>query len=327
MKAHTVKRSIRTRGHDRHGRSMWRATRQFAAVCASCAAGLSSLAVQAQDFDSVEIRATPIREGLYMLTGKGGNLLVSIGPDGVLLIDDQFAPLAPKILSVIAGLDAGPVRWVVNTHWHGDHTGGNEAMSGQGAVIVAHDNVRERMSTRQFIAAFQQHVEPAPAAALPVVSFSEAMSFYWNGDEARVIHTPAAHTDGDAFVYFRRADVVHAGDVMFSGMYPFFDTSTGGSFDGLIAAVDRLLGLIGDDTLIVPGHGPLSRRIDLLEYRAMLVDVRARVAADMKAGKTRQEIVERQPTRSLDARFGGGFMKPDSFVALVYESLKAANAH
>lgn len=326
MTIRTAKRSIRSRGRHGHGRSAWHAMRPVAALIVSCAAGLLTLPAQAQDFDSVKIRATPIRGGLYMLTGRGGNLLVSIGPDGVLVIDDQFAPLAPKILSTIRSLDAGPVRWVVNTHWHGDHTGGNEAMSGRGAVIVAHDNVRERMSTRQFIAAFQQYVEPAPAAALPVVTFSEAMTFHWNGDEARVIHAPAAHTDGDAFVHFRKADVVHSGDVFFSGMYPFFDTSTGGSFDGLIAAADRLLGLVGEDTLIVPGHGPLSRRIDLLEYRAMLVDVRTRVTADMQAGKTRQEIVERQPTRSLDARFGGGFMKPDSFVALVYESLKAASA-
>jgi glyoxylase-like metal-dependent hydrolase (beta-lactamase superfamily II) len=195
-------------------------------------------------------------------------------------------------------------------------------MAEVGAVIVAHDNVRARMRTEQFMAAFGRRVPPSPEAALPVVTFDDSLSLYFNDDEVRAIHMPAAHTDGDAVIRFRSANVLHSGDVFFSGMYPFFDASSGGAFVGMIDGANRVLELADDETLIVPGHGPLARRSDLLAYRDMLVEVKRLVSEAMAAGQTRAEIVASRPTRALDPRFGGGFLKPDSFVALVYESLK-----
>ena len=292
------------------------------ALIVLCGASLIAPPALAQNFDAVEIEATPLRGGLFMMTGAGGNLLVSTGPDGVLVIDDQYAPLAAKIRAAIAKLDAGPIRWVVNTHWHSDHTGGNAAMAEAGAVIVAHDNVRERMSSEQFIAALGRRVPPSPAAALPVVTFTETLSLHFNGDELRVVHVPPAHTDGDALIHVRSANVLHTGDVFFNGRYPFFDASSGGAFAGMIDAASRALELADDDTLIVPGHGVLARRGDLVEYRDMLVEVARLVGDEIRAGKTLEQTVASRPTRGLDARFGGGFMKPDSFVTLVYESLR-----
>lgn len=309
-------------GSPRHRSHALRAVIAWAVTSALVAPGVLATRADADEFDDVTVRVEPIRNGLYVLTGAGGNVVVATGPDGVIVIDDQYAPLAPKIRNAIGRITASPVRWVVNTHWHRDHTGGNEAMAGRGAVIVAHDNVRARMASEQFIAAFQQHVPPSPAAALPIITFSESITFHWNGDSVRVVHAPPSHTDGDAFVFFDSADVVHAGDVFFSGMYPFFDTSSGGGFEGMIAATDRLLELTGDDTIIVPGHGPVSRRRDLVAYRKMLGEVYESVSAKIKAGRSRQEIVAARPTEHLDRTWGGGFMKPDSFVALVYESLR-----
>jgi glyoxylase-like metal-dependent hydrolase (beta-lactamase superfamily II) len=287
----------------------------------ACAVLLVALPVGAQDFDGVEIETTPLRRGLHMMQGAGGNLLVSTGADGVLVIDDQYAPLAGRIRAAIEAIGPGPIRWVVNTHWHGDHTGGNEEMAEHGAVIVAHDNVRRRMSTEQFMAAFQRKVPPSPARALPTVTFGQSLTFHFNDDEVRVVHVPAAHTDGDALIHFREADVLHTGDLFFNGTYPFFDTSSGGAFRGMIAATGRLLELAGDDTLIVPGHGPLATRSDLVAYREMLIDVEREISGQIAAGRARAEIVASRPTRAHDARWGQGFLKPESFAALVYESL------
>lgn len=275
----------------------------------------------ADEFDGVEIHAVPLRGGLHMLLGRGGNLLVCTGPDGVLVIDDQYAPLAPRILAAIAAIDPGPIRWVVNTHWHSDHTGGNAPMRETGAVVVAHDRVRERMSTDQFVEALGRRVPAALPDALPTVTFSESLRFHFNGDEIRVVHVPRAHTDGDAMIHFVRADVLHTGDAFVSGMYPFIDGSSGGSLTGLISAVDRMLGVVGADTMVVPGHGPLSGRDELIAYRTMLVDVRDRLSAAIAEGRSRAEVVASRPTAHLDDVYGAGFMKPDRFVELAYDSL------
>ena len=280
----------------------------------------------ADEFDTVEIRTVALRGGLHMLLGRGGNVLASTGPDGVLVIDDQFAPLAPKIRAAIAAIDSGPIRWVVNTHWHFDHTGGNGPMREAGAVVVAHDRVRARMSTDQFMQALGREVPASPDGALPTVTFSESLTFHFNAEVVRVIHVPRAHTDGDAIVHFANSNVLHTGDAFVSGMYPFVDGSSGGRFAGIISAVDVMLGRVDEETLIVPGHGPLSGRAELLSYRAMLVDVRDRIGAAIEEGKTRDEVVASRPTAHLDAVFGGGFMKPDRFVELVYDSLAAASA-
>ena len=183
------------------------------------------------------------------------------------MIDDQYAPLSDKILAVVKSITPDPVRFVVNTHWHGDHTGGNENMSKAGAILVAHENVRRRMSSEQFNAVFNNKTPPSPEAALPVVTFAEGVSFFWNGDEVRVFHVPPAHTDGDSIVQFVKADVVHMGDCFFNGSFPFIDTSSGGRVDGYLTAADRVLAGASDKTRIIPGHGPLATKADLQAFR------------------------------------------------------------
>lgn len=274
-----------------------------------------------QDFSKVEVKAEKVAEGIYMLTGSGGNMGLSVGKSGTYLIDDQYAPLTDKILAAIRAITPDPVRFVVNTHWHGDHTGGNENMGKAGAILVAHENVRQRMSAGQFASAARQ-IPPSPEGALPVVTFTDAVTFHWNGDEIRVYHVPPAHTDGDSIVHFVKADVVHMGDVFFNGGYPFIDTSSGGRVDGVIEAVDRVLAGIGEGTRIIPGHGPLARKADLQAYRDVVKAARDRIAKLKAEGKSRDEVIATKPTADLDAKWGTGFMKGDSFVGLAYDSLK-----
>ena len=279
-------------------------------------------AVAQEDFSAVEIKAEKVADGIYMLTGSGGNLGLSVGEDGAYLIDDQYAPLTGKILAAVKELTAKPVRFVVNTHYHGDHTGGNENMGEAGALLVAHENVRRRMATGTFMEAFNRQVEPAPAAALPVVTFSDAVSFHWNGEEIRAFFVGPAHTDGDSIIHFVKADVFHMGDTLFNGMYPFIDVSAGGRIDGMITAADRVLKVAGDTTRLIPGHGPLATKADLQAYRDMLAQVRDRVAKLKAEGKTAEQIVAAKPTADLDEKWGGGFMEPDNWVGLVIESMK-----
>jgi glyoxylase-like metal-dependent hydrolase (beta-lactamase superfamily II) len=257
-----------------------------------------------------------------MLVGSGGNLGLSVGNDAVFLIDDQYAPLTPKIQAAVATITKKPVQFVLNTHWHGDHTGGNERFAEAGALIVAHDNVRKRMSSEQFLDFFKMRVERSPQAALPLVTFSADVTFHINGDEVFAFHCPAAHTDGDAIVHFRRADVMHMGDIFFNGFYPFIDASSGGSADGVIAAVDRALALATDKTRIIPGHGPLATKADLKVYRDMVATVQGRVRSQLAAGKSVQEIVDSKPTKEFDEKWGNGFIKPDSWVTMLATALR-----
>jgi glyoxylase-like metal-dependent hydrolase (beta-lactamase superfamily II) len=256
-----------------------------------------------------------------MLIGRGGNIGLSVGVDGAFLIDDQFAPLTEKIRAAVAALTDQPVRFLVNTHWHRDHTGGNENLGRAGAIIVAHDNVRRRMSRDQFLEAFDQMVPASPKGALPVLTFNDAVTFHLNGDEVHVFHVEHAHTDGDAIIHFRRANVVHMGDTYFNGMYPFIDVSSGGSIEGMIDAVDRVLPLADAKTRLIPGHGPLSNVLELQAYREMLGTVRDRIRALVADGKSREEVIEAGPTRDFDASWGGGFMKPDQWAGIVYDGM------
>jgi cyclase len=274
-----------------------------------------------QNFEAVQVQAIPVAGGVHVLTGAGGNIGVSAGDDGVFLVDDQYAPLTPKILAAVKSIGEGPIRFVLNTHWHGDHTGGNENMGKAGALIVAHENVRKRMSVEQFLEAFNMREPASPAGALPVVTFTDAVTFHLNGDEIHAFHVPPAHTDGDAIVHFRRANVVHMGDLFFNGMYPFIDVSTGGSIDGMISAAERVLKMIGADTKVIPGHGPIATRSDLAAYRDMLVGVRAAVMRHVTAGWTLQRVVAAKPTSTFDAAWGKGFLQPDKFVEIVYTDL------
>ncbi len=282
----------------------------------------AALTTQAQrDFSNVEIKASDLGGGVHMLEGAGGNLAVSIGSDGAFLVDDQFAPLAGKIQAKVAELGGDQIRFVINTHWHGDHTGSNEAMTGAGALIVAHDNVRQRMSTDQFMKAFNNEVKASPKAAWPVVTFTERVTLHRNGDHIHAIHAPHGHTDGDAMVLFENANVLHMGDLYFNGLYPFIDVGSGGSINGLIDAVNKGLTLARADTKIVPGHGPLASRDDLQNYRDMLVEIRDNVAALKADGKTLEETIAAKPGATYDEAQGGRFIKPEQLVQFIYNSL------
>jgi len=297
-------------------------TKALAALAAALmlAAAIDATA-QADRFAKVEIKTTKLADNVYMLEGEGGNIGVSAGDDGVLLIDDQFGPLTERILAAIRSISDKPVRFVVNTHWHYDHTSGNENFARAGAVIVAHENVRKRLAVVQSIEFFKKPYGPMPPAGLPALTFTDTMTFQMNGEEATAFHAPNAHTDGDAIVHLRKANVVHMGDIYFAGIYPFIDYGTGGSVKGMIAAAERGLALADDATKIIPGHGPLSNRKELKDYRDMLATVSARIEKMMEAGKSLQEIIAAQPTREFDAVWGKGFLKPEQFVEVVYQSL------
>jgi glyoxylase-like metal-dependent hydrolase (beta-lactamase superfamily II) len=296
---------------------------RFAFVLGAAAVALvgSFSGARAQDFDAVEISTTPVAPGLYMMVGRGGNLAVSTGEDGVFLVDDQYAPLTGKIRAAIATVSDAPIRFVFNTHWHGDHTGGNENLGRAGALIFAHDNVRKRLSAEQFMEALDRPVPRSPEAALPVVTFTDTVTFHLNGDEVHAFHLPPAHTDGDALVHFRRANVIHMGDIYFSSGFPFVDVSSGGSVDGVIAAVDRVLDVADANTKLIPGHGPLSNRVELEKYRGMLVAIRDRVRGALADGQTLDQVLAARPTREFDQVWGKGFIDPERFVRIVYRSL------
>lgn len=268
-----------------------------------------------------QVKVLPVASGVYMLEGVGGNIGLSVGADDAFIIDDQYAPMTAKIKAAVATVTAKPVRFVVNTHWHDDHTGGNEAMAGSGAIIFAHENVRRRMSTEQFLAVFNNRIPASPKAALPVVTFSDTLSFYLNGDTIRSIHVANAHTDGDAIIFFRSANVIHMGDTFFNGFYPFIDVSTGGSVAGMIRAANHALAMSNTATRFIPGHGPLATRADLVRYRDMLVTVRDRISRLVAQRRTLPQIIAARPLADLDAQWGQGFLKPEQFLGIAYESL------
>ena len=275
------------------------------------------------DFSAVEIVATPLADGLAMLVGQGGNIVVSTGVDGPVIIDDQFAPLVPKIDAAVRKLQDAPVRFVINTHHHFDHTGGNEAFGKAGALIFAHDNVRMRMSTEQLSKLMNRTMPAAPPAALPVVTFEDGVTLHWNGETIRVEHVAPAHTDGDSHVWFERANVVHMGDTFVNGTFPLVDIESGGTLAGLITSAELVLARANADTQIVPGHGPLARRGDLQKFHDMLVDVRGRIQNGIQSGKTMEAFIASKPLADLDAQWGKGFLTTDQVITLMWMSLSA----
>jgi cyclase len=283
-----------------------------------------SAAAQSDRFDKVQIKTTRLTQNIYMLEGEGGNIGVSAGDDGVFVIDDEFAPLTARILAAIKAFSDKPVRFLINTHWHFDHTGGNENFGKAGIVIVAQDNVRKRLTTKTPIEFFKSSYGPAAPEALPVLTFKDTVTFHLNGDEATAIHAPNAHTDGDSIIHFKNANVVHMGDTYFNGFYPFIDIGTNGSVKGVIAAADRVLQITDDASKIIPGHGPLSNKTGLKAYREMLVKVYARISSMVKAKKTLAQVIAAKPTKDYDGKWGNGFLKPDQFVEVVYTSIAKA---
>lgn len=295
------------------------------AALASIAGLAAALPAAAQgDLSKVEIKTTKLSDTVYMMVGSGGNLALSAGEDAAFLVDDQFAPLTPKITAAVAAVTPKPVKFLLNTHWHFDHTGGNENFGKAGAVIVAHDNVRRRMNAEQLIEFLGMKTKPSPKAALPVVTFSADTTFHLNGEEIHAYHAPRAHTDGDSIVLFRGSNVVHMGDIYFNGMYPFIDTSSGGTVAGVIAACDRVIAISDDRTKIIPGHGPLSNRQELKAYRDMLEAVSGRVRAMIAEGKKVEEIVAAGVSKDFDEKWGKGFIPAPKFAEMLTRNLLAS---
>jgi cyclase len=251
----------------------------------------------AQDFDQIQISTTPVRGSIYMLQGSGGNIGVSTGDDGTFIVDDQFAPLSAKIQAAVRGITPSPVDFVVNSHWHYDHSDGNENFGRAGATIVAQDNSRKRMESTQVVSLDGRVQEPYDEVGLPRITFHDSMRFYYNGDLIDVVHYGPGHTDGDAVIYFRDTNVVHTGDVFVRYGLPFIDGPNGGSIDGVIDVTWAIAGEIDDETIIIPGHGQLSTRDDLLDYRDMLVTIRERIRSQMARGHSADQIVASDPTR------------------------------
>ena len=268
--------------------------------------------------DDVKIIPSRLTEQIYMIEGDGGNIGLFIGEDGTFLIDDQFAPLTEKIIEAIKSVGGDYPKFLINTHYHGDHTGGNEKLGKKGTLIFSHHNVRERLSTGSFIEAFNKKRAAVAKEGLPVVTFSEDISFHLNGDSVHAMHAPHAHTDGDSFIYFKMANVIHAGDFFFNGFYPFIDVTHGGSLKGMIIAVDRALSLADNNTKIIPGHGPIADKKQLTSYRQMLVTAYERLRQLKAEGKIAQETVVQKPLADLEEIWGDGLFTGDRWIEIIY---------
>lgn len=279
-----------------------------------------SHAQEADRFANVEIKAEPLADGVAVLFGAGGNIGVSYGPDGTVLIDDQFAPLTPKIQAAIADLGAEPVTYLINTHWHGDHSGGNENFGKAGALIMAHDHVRERMLGIQ--KSGRGNDPASPVEALPTVTYHDGIKLHLNGDEVQVRHMKHGHTDGDSVIFWKKANVVHMGDLFFHKMsLPFIDLNSGGNVRGVLAAAEKVLTMVNDDTKIIPGHGPMAAKADLIAYRDMLKTVIGAVEKAQGEGKSLEAVQAMKPAAQWDIN-PDAFIKGDAFVEAVYKSLQ-----
>ena len=271
----------------------------------------------------ISFEPTELAPGLYMLEGvggfAGGNLGLSIGEDGVFLIDDGLPPLTDELLEAVRELTDRPIEFLVNTHVHGDHIGGNEALAEEGATIVGHDNLRSRLLAEGMMSA--DGMAPAAVGALPVITFSDSMTFHLNGRDAFVFHVESAHTDGDAVIHFREDNVVHTGDVMFNGIYPFIDLDSGGSVEGYIAAQKKILAMVDGETKIIAGHGPVAGKNDLAAAIAMLEDSCARVKALVEAGKTTEEILAENPLADYDEGWTWGFINTERMTQTLVRDL------
>lgn len=280
---------------------------------------LSSSGALAQgDLSKVEIKSAKVSGNVYMLEGAGGNIGVSVGSDGILIVDDQFAPLADKIRAALKQLGEGKLKYILNTHWHGDHTGGNKEF-GPEAPIIAHDNVRKRLSG-ELKPATGNPTQPAPPEALPVITFDQSLSVFFNGEEIRVMHVPHGHTDGDSVIFFTRSNVVHMGDQFFNGMFPFVDLSSGGDIEGYANNVGAVIAKVPAGAKIIPGHGPLATIDDLKKFHEMLVSTIGIVRDRMKAGKSLDQIKAEKPLEKWE-NWGKGFMKTDNWIQSIYQGL------
>src|SRR5690349_2763464 len=275
--------------------------------------------------EDVKIETVNVAPGIYMLVGRGGNIGLTVGADGAAIIDDQFADMVPKIRSAVALLSEKPVHFVINTHLHGDHTGGNDAFGAAGAVIIAHDNVRKFLGSDQVNPTNNQPIAARAREALPVITFADTATLHFNDDDLEFTHLPNAHTATDIVVRFRKANVLHMGDC-FTGGFPFIDGNTGGTLDGLILAHEKVLATVDDKTILIRGHGPLGNKAELQAYHDMLVVVRDRVAKLVKAGKSQDDVVAARPTKEFEEKYGGSGFNAADWIGRSYVDQKTAAA-
>ncbi|HLJ26145.1 MAG TPA: MBL fold metallo-hydrolase [Candidatus Angelobacter sp.] len=281
------------------------------------------LSAQQTDYSRVEIKVQKVSGTVYMLEGLGGNIGASVGEDGIVIVDDEFLPLADKIEAALKGISDKPVKFVLNTHWHGDHTGGNPHF-GEKAPIIAQENVRKRLASGG--KTMFGDVPPASKAALPVITFEDKVSVHLNGEDIRAIHIPKGHTDGDSVIFFPQSNVVHMGDDFFNGqMFPFIDIASGGSVQGMIAGGEKVLAETPDDVKLIPGHGPLGSKDDLRKFIAVLKETSAAVQAGIKKGKTLDQLKKEKVLAKWDS-WGQAFIKTDVFTEILYDSLTQKEA-
>jgi glyoxylase-like metal-dependent hydrolase (beta-lactamase superfamily II) len=306
------------------GSARWVPTAATAAALVVLLFGTGPAAAQAPAASGSAIEVQRLRPGLHLLTGAGSNVVAWSGQDGTVLVDGGNAATAPQVIEAVAGLGrAGGLRFVVNTHWHPDHSGANEALARAGAVVIAHENSRARMAEPQEIREYETRMPAAPRGALAVATFADGMTLNLNGGRLALLHVPEAHTDGDAVAWWPEANVVHLGDLYYAGGYPFVDTEHGGSLAGLVAALETVLSRANAATVVVPGHGPVGTRADLVAYRNMLVAVGKRVRELAEQGQSLDEVVAARPAADWDERYGSGGVGAERFVRILYEDLAA----
>ena len=280
----------------------------------------------AQD-KAVEFTTIQLSDTVYMLTGRGGNVGVSAGEDGLYIIDDQVKPITKQLLQAIRKISNKPVRIVLNTHYHADHVGGNEAIGNAGAVVISHDNIRKRMTTEQVSIFRQETTPPYPKGALPIVTFNDRLSLHMNGETATAYYVASGHTDGDIIIHFPVSNVIHMGDMFFNGLYPYVDLDAGGSMQGLVEAANLALSMADESTRIIPGHGPLGMTEDLKSYRDYLIQAGANVQQLIDEGMDLQQIIAAKPTSEWDEELGKTWITPAQFVTFIYNSLEGINRY
>lgn len=301
---------------------MHRLTLAAAAAAATLLAG-TAVAQHRPDFSTVQIKTTDLGHHVYMLEGAGGNVTVAVGADGIIMVDSEFAPLHDKIKAAIDAISRQPIRYLVNTHFHGDHVGGDRLFHKDGATLVAHENVRTRLLAGTTNGLTGAKTPPLPADAVPSKTYKESLTLRIKGVTAQIGHPHNAHTDGDSYVWFKDANVLATGDIVSRGdRFPNIDFANGGNIKGMIAWVDRYIKMTNDRTKIVPGHGPLTTRAELIAYRQMLAAARDRVAALIKQGKSEQDAIAAHPLADIGARLGTNEQQNTNFVRVIYNSLK-----